>query len=992
MRSHQSNKECNNFTHVFNYKIMKYKFYFLLLSLFITIQGYAQTTHTIQGIVKDLETGEELVGVNIFVEGQKARGTVTDFNGKYTLIVNDSSVVVFKYLGYNEVSYVIRSSQILDVTLLPEGIELNTVVVSASRKQEKILDAPSSISVVNSQAISNKVGVNALDHLKSVSGVHVNKSGIQGGNPSVRGFNGYYSNDLMTLVDNRIASLPSLKLNAYNMIPTDNDDISRIEVLRGPASALYGPNTVNGVIHIITKSPIDEPETSISVTWGYRSKISDTLISKDNPNPRFDRESLSDRRIMSVSFRHADTIKTTKKRGVKMGYKLSAKVFKGMDWKYSEPSEPAQIIRFLPTSSGPKPLNADRTVDPKGKGMLVNNQRDERIKKFSLDGRYDFRFKKEVDLVLAAGLNDYSGVDMTPIGAMQNKHWKYYYTQARVTWKNLFAQVYMNGNDAGDTYYVPTGGIYKDKSKFYGTQIQHSSTLWKKMNLIYGADAFMYRPDTDYTLHGRNEDTDNITEVGSYLQATYDLHPRVQLLAATRVDYGTQLEKATVSPRAAFIYKPGTGQNFRFVFNKAYRTAGPGAYFVDVAQATIPMDISVRALGTPNSGFQYSFANNPFMDNQLLPQFRSPYADDRNAYYHVGDPAFNNIGWQGLLTAIKSQFTTQFPNMPDNPLINNLIDQLIADLTPSSIPSTVPQVVRDLNSTSRSFVESDWRNIKDISGLRPMTAYNYEIGYKGILAKMFSVSIDVYRTDFKNYVAPVTFVTPAVMFDADVLLEYVGPEISQRFNDPSNALYKNVLTALLDKNTNFGGNNNGTGEDELLALFKTAVSNLPIGIINPQQAAGPEMLLVTRNIGDVTLYGMDLGLTAYLSSDLNVMANYSFVDKDSIRVPGAQYGYVALNAPKHKVNAGVSYNISKIGLNVGAKFQWMASFPVNSGNFTGRVTPYHDIDLDISWTPKFHENLNATLSVQNIYNNKHQFFIGSPVIGTMALMRVSYKL
>lgn len=965
---------------------------FTLLMLLIPVFSYAQKQYTVQGIVKDSETGEELIGVNIFIEGQKARGTVSNFEGYYSLAVQDSSVVIFKYLGYNEVRHLIRSNQELNISLKPEGIQLNTVVVSASRKQEKLLDAPSSISVVNSQTIANKAGVNALDYLKNVSGVHINKSGIQGGNPSVRGFNGYYSNDLMTLVDNRIASLPSLRLNAYNMIPTDNDDMARIEVLRGPASALYGPNTVNGVVHIITKSPIDEPETKISVGWGYRSYIPDTLISKDNPNPRFDNRGLSDRRIMTVSFRHADTIKTTKKRGVKIGYKISAKAFQGLDWKYSEPSEPAKIIRFLPTAEGPKYLNRSGNIDPKNKGTEVNNNRDERIKKLSMDARMDFRFKNELDFVLAGGINDYSGVDMTPIGAMQNKNWKYYYTQARINWKKLFAQVYLNGNNAGDTYYVPTGGIYKDRSKFYGMQVQHSSDLWKKLNLVYGADAFMYRPDTEYTLHGRNEDNDNITEGGTYLQATYNLHPRVQILAASRLDYGTQLEKATISPRAAFIYKPGTGQNLRFVFNKAYRTAGPSAYFVDVAQATIPVDISVRALGTSNSGFQYSFANNPYYGGQVLPQFRSPYGNDRNAYYHVGDPNFNNTGWQGILSAIKDQFITQFPNMPDNPLITTLIDQLIADLTPATIPSSIPQVVRDLNSTTRSFVESDWTNIKDIQGLKPMTAYNYEIGYKGIVAKMFSFSVDVYRTDFKNYVAPVTFVTPAVMFDPDALLGYVGPEISQRFNASSNVLYKTLLTALLDKNVKFGGNNNGTGEDELMALFKTAVSNLPIGIINPQQADGPEMLLVTRNIGDVTLYGMDLGLTAYLSEDLNIQGNYSFVDKDSIRVPGAQYGYVALNAPKHKVNAGVNYNIKKIGLNVGARFQWMAGFPVNSGNFTGRVKPYHDVDLDLSWTPPFHDKLNATLSVQNIYNNKHQFFIGSPVIGSLALLRLSYVL
>src|SRR5690554_6689000 len=195
----------------------------LLLLLFLTPQIlFAQKEHQLQGVIKDFETGEELIGVNIYVEGQKLRGTVSDFNGHYSINVLDSSEVVFKYLGYHEIRKTILRSQELNIDLKSEQIELNTVVVSASRKQEKLLDAPSSISVVNSKTISRKAGANALDHLKNVSGVHVNKSGIQGGNPSVRGFNGYYSNDLMTLVDNRIASLPSLKLNAYNMIPTNS--------------------------------------------------------------------------------------------------------------------------------------------------------------------------------------------------------------------------------------------------------------------------------------------------------------------------------------------------------------------------------------------------------------------------------------------------------------------------------------------------------------------------------------------------------------------------------------------------------------------------------------------------------------------------------------------------------------------------------------------------------------------------------------------------
>ena len=971
---------------------MKFQKLITLLLFICPLSLFAQKQYTVQGVIKDSETGEELIGVNVYVEGQKLRGTISNFDGNYTIQVNEGDILVFKYLGYDPFQQQIQSSQTLNVQLKPESIELNTVVVSASRKQEKILDAPSSISVVSSKTILNTVGVNAMDYLKDLSGVFVSKTGIQGGTLSIRGFNGYYSNDLLTLVDNRIASLPSLRLNSFNMIPTDNDDIARIEVLRGPASALYGPNATSGAVHIITKSPLDDQHTTISTGIGFRSFISDTLPNRSNPNPRFDNRALGDRAIYTFSLRHSDTIKTTPRKGVKIGYKFSTNYFRGNDWKYSEPSEPVKIIRTRPTANGPIPLLADGSIDPEGKGVEVNNVRDERIKKFSLDSRFDFKFKNEATLVLSSGMNNYSGVDMTPIGAMQNKNWKYYYVQTRVTWKNLFAQFYMNANNSGSSYYVPTGAIFRDKSKFYGTQIQHSTQIGKKLNLIYGADAFIYTPNTDHTLNGRFEDKDNITEVGTYLQASYEPHPRIQLLAASRVDYGTQIDKFTVSPRAAFIFKPATGQNLRFVFNKAYRTAGPSAYFIDAEQATIPVDIPVRVLGTPNTGFQYSFTANPYYGGQILPQFRSPYGSDRNAYYNVGDPNFTNIGWQGILSAIKQQFLTQFPNMPDNPLINTAIDQLISALAPATIPSSIPQVVRDLNATTKDFIDSDWKNLKDIQGLKPMTAYNYEFGYKGIVAKMFSLSVDLYQTRYKNYIAPVTFVTPAVMLDPNALLSYVGPIISNNFNASSNSIYKTLLTALLDKNKKFNGNGNGTGEDELLDLFQEALTHLPIGIITPREADGPSMLLVTRNIGDVTINGVDLGLTAFLSEDINVIANYSFVDKDSISVPGAQYGYVALNASKHKLNLGFSYNISKIGLNVGARFQWMSGYPVNSGNFVGRVTPYNGVDLDLSWSPIFFDKLKTTLSIQNLYCNKHQYFVGSPVIGTMALLRLSYAI
>ena len=70
-----------------------------------------------------------------------------------------------------------------------------------------------------------------------------------------RGFNNAFSGAMLVLQDYRFSGVPSLRVNVPALFTGTSDDIERIEVLNGPASALYGPNSANGVLNIITKSP-----------------------------------------------------------------------------------------------------------------------------------------------------------------------------------------------------------------------------------------------------------------------------------------------------------------------------------------------------------------------------------------------------------------------------------------------------------------------------------------------------------------------------------------------------------------------------------------------------------------------------------------------------------------------------------------------------------------------------------------------------------------
>ncbi len=945
----------------------------------------------IKGIVIDKKTKEPLIGVNIFVETNKLRGTVTDFNGNYELQANEGEVIVFTYLGLKEEKYTVTQSQTYNLDMLEEGNVMDEIVVSVGRKKEKALDAPASIVSVDAAAIKNKAGLGITDYIKNSSGVQVLKTGVQGGQPSVRGFSGYFTSDVMSLTDTRVAKLPNTGLNMFQMMTTTDADIERIEILKGPAAALYGPNANQGVIHIITKSPLKYQEIKFWTTIGARVKIKDTLTDINRSNPKFDFDKFTERMLFSMGFYVGDTIHV-KNKNVKMGIKVSGQFFTGHDWRYSDLFDPATVIKFTASGDTIYYLRPDGSVDPNGRGVAIENERDEKILNGQVDTRYDIQIKEDINIVMAGGINVSNGIIPSPIGAMQNKNWAYSWAQLRFTWKDLFIQAYMNGNNSHKTFFVPVGGNYIDKSHMYSVQVQHSHGFKKRVNLIYGFDAFFTRPNTEGTLNGKYEDKDAIDEYGVYLQGDYKLHPRFSVIVATRLDYNTAVKKLLFSPKVAIVYKPGTGHNLRFTFNRAFKNPASAAYYVDVKQGEIPQGIEVRNVGTPPTGFNYSYNANPNYGGQVLPQFLSPYGTV-GQFHDVGDVSFNATGWDGILTAIRGQFGLR-ADIEDNSPILPIINLVVNSIVPQTIPNDIGQVVNNLNTGKQTFESNNdrWKKTQDIKKLVPTTTYTYELGYKGVIGKMFGMQVDVYRTDYKNYLAPVQLLTPAVLFDDAQLMEYLAPKIIQNYNN-LNPIIQLAMNAFLDQSAKFGGNNNGTASDEFVTLIRQAVQNLPIGVITPKEANGPNMILVTRNIGDVSIYGVDFNSNLYLPKGITLNANYSFVDKDSVVVESSPLGYIALNSPKHRVNVGVNYFVEKIGLNIGIKFNWSAGYPVLSGNFIGRVNPTHDMDFDISYTPKFmKDHYNVTVSLSNLYNRQQQYFVGAPVIGLMGICKMTYTL
>ncbi len=138
--------------------------------------------------------------------------------------------------------------------------EEEVVVVTASRRPQAIADVQASVQVVGRAEIERHAGASVTQALSGAVGVDARTSGANS-TVTIRGFS---SNDTLILFDGlpRPAKYGIANLNLFSV-----EDVQRIEIVRGPMSALYGANAAGGVVNVITRPPGEGPDASVAFTW-----------------------------------------------------------------------------------------------------------------------------------------------------------------------------------------------------------------------------------------------------------------------------------------------------------------------------------------------------------------------------------------------------------------------------------------------------------------------------------------------------------------------------------------------------------------------------------------------------------------------------------------------------------------------------------------------------------------------------------------------------
>ena len=196
---------------------MKKKLILFILSIGLFLYGQSGT---ISGTVTDITNESPLIGANVVIENT-TQGAASDSEGRYTIkkVTSGEHTLMVSYIGYKTfkktVTVTTSGELIENLKMEPELIEMETYVVTASRRRERVEDAPAAISVISKAEIRRESNANVGDYIKGTKGIDFTQSGIDSYNMTARGFNSSFSSRLLTLMDGRMANVPSLRLTAY---------------------------------------------------------------------------------------------------------------------------------------------------------------------------------------------------------------------------------------------------------------------------------------------------------------------------------------------------------------------------------------------------------------------------------------------------------------------------------------------------------------------------------------------------------------------------------------------------------------------------------------------------------------------------------------------------------------------------------------------------------------------------------------------------------
>ena len=515
-----------------------------------------------------------------------------------------------------------------------------TIVVTASRTEHQIIDAPATVSVITSNVIENSPAQNFGELLSSVPGMNVTQTSARDVNLTTRGATSTLATSQLALLDGRSIYLDFFGFVAWDFLPVDMSEIAQIEIIRGPASAVWGANAMTGVVNVITKTPREIDSTS--VTFGFGA------INRDAPGNELDTGGL-----FRVSATHAQAVND------RLAYKVSAGFF-SMDAL----PRPTGVIPTDPdrgTGGAPyPPFENDGTVQPKFSARVDYDNPDGR-QKWIFDGGFG-----GTEGIIHTGIGPFHIERGSRVGYAKVNY-------LRDNWKvNFFANLVDIDSPALLAVGVdgqPLNFLFNTQT--YDVEVGNSQTLGTKHLLTYGGN-LRY---TGFDLSIAPGD-DSRNEAGFYIQDEIFISDHFRWLVGGRVDKFTVLDKAVFSPRTTFMIKPDPDHTFRVSYNRAFRAPSLVNNFLDV---TILQSLDLGLINPALAGQQFVFpilaSGNQGLSEESLTAYEIGYTGTFAKKYTVGAAFYVNETSDNIIFTQSATYNSANPP-PGWPLPPAVLDLL----------------------------------------------------------------------------------------------------------------------------------------------------------------------------------------------------------------------------------------------------------------------------------------------------------------------------
>jgi iron complex outermembrane receptor protein len=557
---------------------------FLLVLLGTPSLASAQTG-TVTGRVTHAGEGSALSDVRVTVQGT-ALFALTGTDGRYTLkgVPAGPQVLTFRWIGYQpteaRVTVTEGQSTTADVALTPAPVSIGELVVEgASRAPERVVEAPAAISVVEPQVLQNAaVTGQAPLAMATIPGVDVVQNGVNDFNVNARGFNSSLNRRVLVLMDGRDLSISFLGNQEWNSLAASLDELGRIEVVRGPGSALYGANAFSGVINITTPTAREVEGTKIALGGGGLETF-------------------------RGDFRHASVLADGR-----LGVKVMGGYNRSDTWTRSRTSNDGLDIVREYANATDEPVPPSRELQP-----LQGQERDpatgtatgdrDALENFFGTARADYYFPNGHVLTGEGSFAQVNNeVFVTGIGRVQVNGANKMYGRLMYSAPRFNIMGWWNNRRADDSTAsraqrsLATGTWLYEASDVYHLEGQYNQDfLDDRARVIVGSSYRWINVNTSGTLM-RPEDDDRSDHIASvYGQLEYRLHPQIRLVGAARFDDGNLFDPQ-FSPKAAIVYSPNENHSFRASVNRAFMTPNYSEWFLRV-NAGPPVNFSALEAG-----------------------------------------------------------------------------------------------------------------------------------------------------------------------------------------------------------------------------------------------------------------------------------------------------------------------------------------------------------------------------------------------------------